>query len=111
MAFIDTYYSSDNPMQSSSSSTSADGQAQYDFIEIDPPTVENLTPCECVSDNEHADAAEASGDMAAFLARLQEKADNMTVRGDHWDANTGLYVCGRCGRMWDGTQAFYTKRL
>lgn len=48
----------------------------YDFVEPDPPTVEDFSD----DDDAHVNPP----------------------RGDHWDEETGLYVCGRCGRMWDG---------
>ncbi len=35
------------------------------------------------------------------------KMGDYEIGSDHWDKETGLYVCGRCGRMWDGNAQCY----
>jgi hypothetical protein len=117
MAFVDTYFSLDTKMQNQSApqpqdDTRMEGDSAkdtpcYDFVEVDPPTVEDLSAvdCECVEDmTNQRDDAKVHEDVTIgeMMDQLKEQGVKSEARGDHWDEETGLFVCGRCGRMWDG---------
>lgn len=77
MAFVDPYF---DQMQG----RSEEDPPSYEFVEPEPPTVEDFS------------------DEAAVPTPPPPINDG----GDHWDPESGLLICGRCGRMWDGAGFF-----
>lgn len=58
--------------------------ASYDFVEPEPPTVEDFS------------------DTASAGDKQEDDEEQNALRTSDWDPETGLYICKRCGRMWDG---------
>jgi hypothetical protein len=74
----------------------------------------DYTNCECTEDvKDQIAASEAefrardSSEAIDLGAKLQKLLMEATIRagerGDYWDEGADVSVCGRCGRMWDGS--------
>jgi hypothetical protein len=55
------------------------------------------------------DACTEDATIGQMIERLKAQKEKGESRGDYWDEETGLYVCGRCGRQWDGNICVYPR--